>query len=621
MSRPTETECCHALRMCTWMMVCIAATFIGVFVMLANRMQELHKRVQAVENIVCPVPVPNPPAPPPAPVKVDVMSTAAVVRQLKQDEQDLEWFPTTKEIIAKVAYSLMSHLGCYSDAIRTPSLLDIGAGDGRVLLAVQKLVEKEDKHGKLTLYAIEKAAYHLNNMPKEITVLGTDFEEQALADKPVGAIFCTPPYSQYEEWVLKILKEASTAHVYLVIPRRWRDNAEIQRAITARDGEVESLGEFDFEDADRRARAKVEIVHIRWARSHQDAFDAVVKDMLPELDVFDMPPEEEKTADAGLILHREKGDMIEYLVEAYGRDLAELLENYKAAMRIKASILAELGVSKDSVTQSIRLKIKSLKNRYWETLFHEMATITNRLATKQRAAFLESLGNKLSIDFTFNNVYSILIWVTKWSNDYFDTQLVELFETLSHDSNVVKYKSNDRVWTQNDWRYRQYDYDRPDGAPSHYTLEYKMVLTHGGICNSEWAHQREQYNGLIEPAFNLLQDIRTVANNLGFPCAVGPRGYQWAAGASNTMLLQNGDPLVEVRAFKNGNMHLRFNPRVMLAINIEAGRLLGWIRNPAEACQEMELKGDEIQQATALFGSQFKIGSESRQQLLGCITP
>ena len=545
--------------------------------------------------------------------------TMRTVAALKAAGEDAEFYPSSDAIINKVASSISCRLHDRGDAIRDCSLLDIGAGDGRVLLAVQKHYNTLDRCQKLELFAIEKAQHHLANMPKEITVIGTDFEEQSLSDKPVGAVFCNPPYSQFEEWTLKILREASTAHVYLVIPRRWRDNAEIGRAIKVRDGKVQSLGEFDFEDADRVARAKVEIIHIHWAYESQDAFTSVIEDMLPELDVFEREPEEEATEDTGLALHRKQGDLVEYLVEAYGRDLYEMLENYKGALRIEASILAELNVSKKSVLDSIRLKIKSLKDRYWQTLFDEMATIRNRLATKQRKAFLESLGDKLSIDFTYNNVYSILIWVSKCANGYFDQQLIQLFQTLSTDSNVVRYKSNDRVWTKGDWRYSQYHHDRASEAPSHYKLEYRIVLTHGGISTSQWDYQRNQNHGLEECAFSLLNDIATIANNLGFTCTDGPSNYQWESNKQNVLSLKDGKPLVAVRAFKNGNMHIHFNPKVMLAINVEAGRLLGWIRNPAEACDEMDLKGDEAQQATQMFGTSLRVGNTSRQLMIGCL--
>lgn len=87
------------------------------------------------------------------------------------------------------------------------------------------------------------------------------------------------------------------------------------------------------------------------------------------------------------------------------------------------------------------------------------------------------------------------------------------------------------------------------------------------------------------------------------------------------MTMDAGTPLVEVKAFKNGNMHLRFAPDFMLALNVEAGRLLGWIRNPAQACDEMEISDPEERDAVAKsFGAAFKIGAPTTL-LLGRATP
>ncbi len=533
------------------------------------------------------------------------MSVHATVRNLKQNDEDFEWYPTTDEIIQQVADDLVAVRDEDHWSVKIERILDIGAGDGRVLVALRDSFHKRDKYHVPECYAIEKAITHLSNMPKDITVIGTDFEQQVLVDKYVCVIFCNPPYSEYEQWVLKILREASAKWIYLVIPRRWRDSGEIRIALENRQCEVHSLGEFDFEDADRRASAKVEVVRIAFSYRHREAFDSVLEEMLPELDVFnvEIPSDENLNRD----LFKADENLVERLAAEYDRDLANMLENYKAALRISPGVLKELGISRDGVLKSIRMKIQGLKNRYWRTLFEEMSTVTERLATKQRKAFLDSLESKVKIDFTANNVYSILIWVSKWANDYFDEQLIDLFRTLSTDSCVIRYKSNDRVWTKGNWRYFRDDSERP----THYRLEYRIVLSHGGISNSSYEFQRNEGCGLVSSSFNMLRDICTVANNLGFPCKDNPRNYTWVSNKQNILRLNNGEPLVAVRAFKNGNMHLHFNTKVMLAINVEAGRLLRWIRNPAEACEEFQATGDEAKQIEKLFNSSFRIGTDA----------
>ncbi len=92
------------------------------------------------------------------------------------------------------------------------------AGDGRVLLRLSEAANAGDRTHIDNLFAIEKSVVHLMAMPKSVVVVGTDFLEQSLIDKPVRYIFSNPPYSQYELWTEKILRECNARFVYLVIP-------------------------------------------------------------------------------------------------------------------------------------------------------------------------------------------------------------------------------------------------------------------------------------------------------------------------------------------------------------------------------------------------------------------
>ncbi len=51
-------------------------------------------------------------------------------------------------------------------------------------------------------------------------------------------------------------------------------------------------------------------------------------------------------------------------------------------------------------------------------------------------------------------------------------------------------------------------------------------------------------------------------------------------------------------------MHMRFAPDAIMAINVEAGRLLGWLKSPAEAAAEL---GATQEQAERAWGSLTKL--------------
>jgi hypothetical protein len=546
------------------------------------------------------------------------ISTPALVAKLKQADEDHEWYPTTDDIINTIADDIRKFDGQHN---QHDSILDIGAGDGRVLTRISDRLTSNEKNMynvHLGLYAIEKSRVHLNNLPKDIVVIGTDFHEQTLVDKRMAFTFCNPPYSEFEDWAYRIIRECPSPVIYLVIPKRWRRSERIKLALESRgidfdgtDGEdedakyaffpadVRSLGEFDFHQADRQARVEVEIVRISARRDKTSTFDTAIEDMLPELKQFDMEDDVKSVSKDDLNKLAEGGSLIESLVFSYDSELAKLYETYRAVVKISPSLLKSLGVTKDTILSGVREKISSLKDKYWEVLFDNLSEVTKRLATKQRNAFLESLKGKAVIDFTEGNIFSMLIWVTKWASDHFDDQVVDLFKAMAQKATVEKYKSNDKVFTDGHWRYLNEE-------ASHYKLCYRLVLeTHGGIYKGSYGWENQ--NGLCKSARELLSDFITVANNLGFECDESPMDYEWKSNKKIGFTLKDGEPLMDVRAFLNGNIHIRVAKPVMLAINVQAGKLLGWLRSADEAIREMEVEQADEQAVRDAYGISLRI--------------
>lgn len=519
-------------------------------------------------------------------------SVARTLFDLKEAGEDFEWYPTTDAMLSVVARDIRK-LRDNRYGPKTSSILDIGAGDGRALEKLQQLSQTDDRWESVyfdNLFAIEKSLIHLANMPKQIVVIGTEFSEQTLVDKEVDIVFCNPPYSEYENWVCRILRECAANIVYLVIPRRWRECQRLTETVKDLELTAESLGEYDFETADRRARAKIEIVRFQFEeRSEHAAFDEAIQAMLPELDRFEMQDDEttaEPKWDAKQLATG--GNLIDSLVSSYDAEQAELYETYRAVVKINPRILKELGVTKANILEGLRSKIKGLKNKYWEVLFEYLHDVKKRFATKQRRAFLESLRSKTVIDFTHGNVRSMLIWISKWSTEYCDEQLIELFKSLASHCNVKNYKSNAKVFVKDRWRYR-------DGVDpnSHYRVDYRLVVDgFGGINDNQYSWRSR--NGLEERAHDFLSDFITIANNLGFACIDRPENHQWAAGKKISIWFADGEELMDVRAFKNGNIHIRVNKRLMLAINVQVGKLLGWIHTAEEAVRELEPEAEDV---------------------------
>lgn len=533
-----------------------------------------------------------------------------LLKELKENGQDFEWYPTTDEIMLKVAKDIYENRKFFEFvARRSFSVLDIGCGDGRVLKFLQEYFTDEEKDSytlkEIECYGIEKSIIHIKNLPKDVVILGTDFIEQTLIDKPAVVIFSNPPYSEFKEWMSKIIREAQCKVAYLVVPQRWKDDVVISEQLTKNSIDVSILGEYDFENAERRARAKVNLLKLDYpGESIRDPFEQAVLEMLPELDSYQTLPTEDEEIDNLNQLISGSDDLVKTLVSAYVSEFNSIIDAYTYISKIKYKFWQCLGLSREVVCAKLKSDLQHLKDKYWKVLFERFKPITTRLATKQRKLFLDSIVTKSHIDFTEKNIGAVLIWVSKQANSFFDEQLVQLYLTLVEKCNVHLYKSNKRTWQDQQWRYINYEFTDYD-YPTHFYLDYRVVLSCvGGIYTGEYTFQA--INNLTERAYNFLQDLICVANNLGFYCQQQPDIVQWKSGQA-VEFKYDDKVLMRVKAFKNQNIHIQFNQRFILALNVEAGRLLGWLNSPEEAVQELSVPNKDVQFVMDQFKSNFSI--------------
>ena len=543
-----------------------------------------------------------------------MMKTRNTLELLQEQEQDFEWYPTTDEMIKAVFHSC----GGFS------SLLDIGAGDGRVLERMDKLnferIKKRhgytEYHSTFDKYAIEKSMVHIENMPPDISIVGTDFMLQALVDKKVDIVFCNPPYSEFETWAVKIVKEANTKEIFLVLPTRWNNSKPLKQAIKLRTAKAKVIWSGDFTNADRKARAKVDIVKIcitdavrEYERDKADPFDVWFDEYFSGFAPLDLieKKEEEKEKYYGPKQPLVRGQNIaERLCELYTAEMNALLDNYKSLSEIDAALLSELGVKVNEIKKALKQKIKGLKYKYWQELFDNLDKITNRLTSQSRIGMLDKLNASCNVDFSVKNAYAIVIWVIKNANKYIDRQLTDIFKKLSEPECVKNYKSNIRTWEKERWRYK-------DDNHSRYMLEYR-IITHQYSAIKTGEYNYGCTNNLHSNCHSFINDIFTIANNLGFINLADSRTRYWESNQEHIFRLSGQQKdLVRIRAFKNGNLHLKFDQTFIKTLNVEASRLLGWIKTPEEAAYEMGL---DINFVKSRFKSNLLLGVREGQKLL-----
>jgi hypothetical protein len=521
-----------------------------------------------------------------------------LLESLKATDQDYEWYPTTARMVDEVIEDVRRQFVAgrewrRRDEAEVSSVLDIGAGDGRVLVQFQQAFRGAE------LFSIEKSALLRQAQPEAIAPVGTDVFEQDLMSLPAQVVFCNPPYSEYEEWVIRIVSSAMAETIYLVIPQRWEANQPIAEALSRRHASATVIARDDFHDAERQARAIVHIVRVELpktgyhgTRGYQDPFELWFDEHVKTFDEAQpiRESEQEERTMARLRTMTSIGD----LVDAYDEDFARMQQNYETLFRLDQAILKEVGVNKTGVRDGLKQRMIGLKTVYWNSLFEQLDALTARLSTKTRNRFKERVAKQTSVAFTYANAYAVVLWAIKFANRYFDEQLVDLFRELSTRDGVTNYKSNTKTWESDGWRYNATDH-------SHYALDYRVILpNHAAIFSGNWGEY--DYPGhLHKTAHELIDDVIAVFGNLGFTTKDRPsRQRVWLSNVTQVFAGVDGDALFDVKAFKKGTLHFRFRPQAIKALNIEAGRLLGWLRTAKEAAIET---GCSEEDAVRFFGA------------------
>jgi hypothetical protein len=478
-------------------------------------------------------------------------TTRALVQQMKDYGQDAEWYPTTTAMLDTIRAD-MDALVHSRDLPENFSILDCGAGDGRALEYLSKGTE-ENHDGSLSSvtrgkkYAIEKSRALIHAMDPSIYIVGADFYEQTLCDKDIGVTFSNPPYSDFVRWTEKLLMETRSGLVYLILPRRWKLEPRISNAIDLRKAQATVVDSFDFIEGERKARAKVDIVRVelrsirsRWKDTESSTdpfelwFDAHFKIKAPATSDFD-PERPTARGPKAADVERELvagSDMVAVLVKLYNRDMDTLIRNYKALEQMDPELLRELGVNFKDIRAGLFAKISGCKHGYWQELFDRLQKITDRLTTDSREAMLQKLMSRTDVDFNGLNAYAILSWAMKNCNTYMDQQLIDVFERMVEKANVINYKSNQRTFGDENWRYCR----QPDGL-THFSLDYRIVLERvGGLCNSDFQFERTRHNGLSSRAHFFLLDILTIAGNIGFDVQgkERPDDFEWESNKKKT---------------------------------------------------------------------------------------
>jgi hypothetical protein len=456
------------------------------------------------------------------------------------------------------------------------NLLDVGSGDGRVFtpLGVGPDVSVIIKTG------VEKAQVSADKLIADgVWLIGRDFYKMTLMGKSFDVAFTNPPYSAFKRWCSKFLSEVSAPLIYMVIPSRWKDDRMFVDKVKSR-GEYTVLGEFDFLDGDRAARAAVDLVRIA-ADAEDDLFSDWVRENIGAFksnSTARLEKKERRKKEKEQALTTDGKEPIQILLRNYNEDMQELLQTYTALAEMDFAILESIGVDYNVVLRRLKETIQSLKSRYWSETLDRVEAISSRLTHKTRQKLKEGLVGFSELDFNEDNIRNITIYVIENSNKYSEEQLLEVYDAFTSFGNFHAYKSNER-WTKRRWRSEKLD------APVKYKLDYRIVLENPGIARSDDWEIGKSYLG------DILDDIVIVLRSLGFTEAmeiphVIERGKKYA-------VTQGDRTLLTVKVYKKRTAHFQFDQEVMRKFNIEVGKRRQWIKNYEDIMEEFDVPEEE----------------------------
>lgn len=548
------------------------------------------------------------------------MNTLEIVKELKNNHEDYEFYPTSKEMIKVI----------YNDT-KGGSWLDIGCGmchfkkwynefykeDYERKVKQDEIWQNngykdeyrwvgESPSGISTYYVIEKADTFLKYFDKDTICLGRDFYATELMDKPVSHIFCNPPYSEYDKWVEKVLMTGNFKTAYFVIPQRWKDNDLIQEALRVTHIKSYVLDSCSFEHGERQARTFVDIVKFERDRYYsegyrEDAFDKFCNEFFTfkkEKSWEDERNEIEQKKNE--LVSANPKDRLKLLCDMYKKDFDELNKHFMAIADLDFEILQTIGVDARKVKEALKQQRDGLKIKYWNLLFDQLEEITDRLTSTTCNKLFNKFSNINTVEFSVETVYPIVLWIIQNANKYYDEQLLDFFDNLTQPDNISNYKSNIKVFKRNEWRPEEFDKEE---EVTHYTLHYRIVCSKSLFY--DYYNRGKEYKYYGSEHLKIMRNIATIARNLGF--SVDKKSIEdnggLQRGQKGYVLQENGKPLFEYKYYDNGNKHIKFNVELMKAINVNVARLRNWIQTTADI--EKEFEPEMAKGAEKYFKSNF----------------
>lgn len=139
-------------------------------------------------------------------------------------------------------------------------------------------------------------------------------------------------------------------------------------------------------------------------------------------------------------------------------------------------------------------------------------------------------------------------------------------------------------------------------------LEYRIVVENAYFDNHRWSNSFK---------WSVVHDLSIVAKSLGFQGKFEASVFESCEMREKYYFRDtlSGDVIFEFKFFQNKNAHIKMSQAFLMSLNVEIGKLKGWINNYKDVEAEFDLREEEAKQ---YFKNGLElIGMKSSLPLLG----